>query len=166
MGRKYNKRLIKDDYSYSVEQVADLSCVSVATVRRWIRLEGLKRIPSTRPHLIHSSELRAFREMQHSKRKKTCASHEVFCFRCQMPRTPKIGSATIILLPNTSIRFNALCTECGGKMNRSIRGVEWAQNHPLAQYLSGALGEHNRVHPTHRECSLQKEDSTCLNITL
>jgi len=165
MRRKYNIRLIKDDYSYSVEQVADLFGVDVGTVRRWIRVEGLKRIASIRPHLIHSSELREFHKLEQAKRKKPCASYEVFCFRCQLARTPKMGSATIIHLPNTSVRLHALCDECGGKMNRSIRGVEWTPNHPLAAYLSGALGAHNRAQLTHRECAFQLEDGACQNTT-
>ncbi len=41
---RYNTRLVKDDYSYSVEQIADTWNVDIATVRRWIRLEKLERI--------------------------------------------------------------------------------------------------------------------------
>lgn len=158
MGRKYNTRLIKNDYSYYVEQIADLLGIDVATVRRWMREEGLRRIPKTRPHIIHSTELKAFLNKQQAKRKKPCASHEVFCFSCQWPRTPKVGSATVTPLPNTCISFKAICSECGGKMNRSIRGVEWTQNHPLAAFLSDTAGEHIGVQSTHRECTLQLED--------
>lgn len=165
MGRKYNTRLIKDDYSYYVEQIADLLGIDVATVRRWMREEGLKRIPNTRPHIIHSTELKEFLDKQQAKRKKPCASHEAFCFSCQWPRTPKVGSAIITPLPNDCISFKAICSECGNKMNRSIRGAEWTQNYPLAAFLSDATGEHIGVQPTHRECTLQKEEQVCLNIT-
>jgi len=159
MARKYNTRLIRDDYSYYVEQVADLLGVDVATVLRWIKEEGLVRIPKTRPYMIHSSELKAFLEKKNAKRKRPRASHEVFCFRCQWPRTPKMGSATIMQLPNSSLRFKAICSECGCVMNHNIKSVEWAQNHPLATYLSDATSEHKGVKPMHRECSFQKEEN-------
>lgn len=145
MGRKRNTRQIKDDYSYYVEQVADSQNVSVATVQRWISQEGLERIPHTRPHLIHSTALAAFLEKKKAKQKKPCAAHEVFCFRCQSPRTPKIGSAVTEPLPNKSIRYKAACSVCGGKINRSIRHADWDENHPLAKFLSDAPGEHNGV---------------------
>ncbi len=158
-------RLIKGGYSYYVEQVADLLGVDMATVRRWVREEGLERIPHARPHMIHSSALRAFLEKKQAKQKKRGAPHEVFCFRCQLPRAPEMESATIEVLPNTSIRFKAKCSVCGGKINKSIKGTDWGENHPLAKFLSDAPGEHNGVQHMHRKCSLHEEGSTCLNIT-
>lgn len=158
MSRKYNTRLIREDYSYYVEQVVDLLSVDIATVRRWMREEGLQRIPNTRPHMIHSSQLKAFLEKKKAVRKKPCAANEIFCFRCQTPRIPKLGSATVTILPNKSIRLNAACAECSGKMCRSIKQTEWQKHHPLASFLSDALEEHNGVPPTHRECSLQQEE--------
>ncbi len=163
--RNYNTRLIRDDYSYYVEQVADMFGVDVASVRRWMREEGLNRIPNTRPHLIHSSELYSFIEKRQSARKKPCAGYEVFCFRCQWPRTPKMASAVVAPLPNKSVCYKAICSECGGVMNRTIRASEWNEMHPLAAYLSDATGDHNGVQSTHRECSLQIEEESCLNIT-
>lgn len=152
LGKKYNSRLIKADYSYAVEEVADLLGNDVATVRRWVREDGLERIPHSRPHLIHSSKLKPFIEKLDAERKKPCACHEVFCFRCQVPRTPRAGSASITRIPNGSLRYKAICDECGGKMNRSIRGTDWTENHPLAVYLSDTTRQHMGVQPTHREC--------------
>ncbi len=157
--RTYNVRLIKDDYSYYIEQIADLLGNDVATVRRWVREEGLERIPNTRPHIVHSSKLKAFINKQKERRKKPCAIHEIFCLRCQSPRIPLAGSATVIPLPNGCISIKAICSECGGKMNRSIRGAEWIKSHPLAIYLSDASGEHKSVQLTHHECSLHKEEN-------
>lgn len=51
---------IKENYSYTVQEIADLFEIIIATVRRWGRIEGLKRIPKVRPHLVHSSDLRCF----------------------------------------------------------------------------------------------------------
>lgn len=159
MGKKYNSHLIKDDYSYTVDEVADLLGNDVATVRRWVREEGLERIPHSRPHLIHSSKLKPFIKKQQAERKKPCALDEVFCLRCQIPRTPKTSSASVIRIPNGSLRYKAICADCGGKINRGIRASDWNENHPLAVYIRDAAGEHMGVQPSHRECSLQKEDN-------
>jgi hypothetical protein len=158
MGKKYNTRLIRNDYSYYVEQIADLYEVDIATVRRWIREDGLERIPKTRPHLVHSSVLKAFLDKKQAKKKKPCVGNEIFCFSCQKPRNPRLHSGVAVQLPNNSIRFQAKCSDCGGKMNRTIRAAEWAENHPLAVYLSDASREHNGVEPPHHECSLQQEE--------
>jgi hypothetical protein len=159
MSKRYNTRLIKGDYSYYVEQIADLCRRDVTTVRRWMRKEGLKRVPKTRPHIVHSSELKRFLGEKNTKRKKPCASNEAFCFTCQEPRIPKINSATVTLLPNGSFRFQARCSVCGGKMNRSIKAAEWSGKHPLATYLSDASDEHSSAQLTHRECPLQGEEN-------
>lgn len=163
--RTYNTRLIKDDYSYYVEEVADLFGVDVATVRRWMREEGLERIPNTRPHLIHSSALKAFMESKQTKNKKPCAPNEAFCFRCQTPSLPQENSASAITLANSSVRVTAQCNVCGGTMHRAVRGMDWNEKHPLAAYLRDALGEHNGVQPMPREYPLQREREQCPNIT-
>lgn len=157
--RSYNTRLIKEDYSYFVEEVADLFSVDVATVRRWMREDGLKRLPETRPHLIHSTDLKAFHEKRQAERERPCDPNQVYCFRCQLPRTPQIGSGTCTEQPNKSVRFKAKCSECGCILHRCVSAVEWNENHPLAEFLSGAAKEHNGGHPTHRECSLQQESN-------
>lgn len=159
MGKRLNTRLIKGNYSYTTEQIADLFAVDIATVRRWIRKEGLRRIPNAYPHLIHSSDLLAFSEEQKKKQRHSCAIDEVFCFRCRKPRAAALGSATITHLPNTSIRFQAKCSECGGKMNRTIRGAEWSKNHSLARYLGEAAEEHNEVRLPPLKCALYGEEN-------
>jgi excisionase family DNA binding protein len=157
MAKKYNTRLIKANYSYTVEQVADLLTVDVGTVRRWINKEGLKRIPNVRPHLIHSSDLKAFLEVKQRKEKKPCASHEVFCMTCRVPRVPRADSAVVETLPNHSIRYKAACGVCDGKINRTIRMAEWNEKHPLAAYLNEAANAHDGTHLMHLTCPLQKE---------
>lgn len=155
--RNYNTRLIKEDYSYYVEQVADLFGVDVATVRRWISKEGLKRLPKTRPHLIHSNALKAFHDKRQADRKKPCYPSEAFCCRCQVPRIPQRGTGTVTLLPNRSFRFKAKCSECGGIVVKNIGAAEWNGNHPLAVFLSGVVEEHNGACPAYRECTIQQD---------
>lgn len=162
--RTYNTRLVKDNYSYSVEQIADLFGIEVATVRRWIKEEGLVRIPKTRPILIHSSALKSFLENRKTKRKKTCKPHEVLCFKCKTQRIPKQNSGKAENLPNGSVRFRAKCGACNTKVNKTIKGADWVKNHPLFAYLQDASEQHKRKHSTPLKCQLQEDSQLCLNL--
>ncbi len=163
--RTYSTRFIKDNYSYTVEQIADLFGIDVATVRRWIKEEGLMRIPKTRPFLIHSSALKKFLTKKKAKHKQFCKTHEAFCCKCKAPRTPKSGTGKAVKLPNGSIRFQGQCAICHTKVNKTIKGADWAKKHPLKAYLSDTTKQHNRKHSTPLKCQLQGDGQLCLNLT-
>ncbi len=152
--RTYSPHTLKSNYSYALEQIADQYGVDIATVRRWIRLDGLKRVPGVRPYLVHSSELKAFLERRQKARRHPCAPHEVYCLRCRHPRTPQTGTGVVEFLPNTAIRFKAKCAACGGKILKVVSRADWAENHPLAAYLHEAPEQHNGVRTRPPECSL------------
>lgn len=166
MAKKLNERLIRGDYSYTVEQIADMFGVCVTTVRRWISDEGLERIPKVRPYLVHSSALRLFVARKNAKHKKPLKDNEMLCMKCQSQRVPKPASAIAEHLANRSVRVRALCGDCGSKMNRAVKGAKWSANHPLAHFLTEASTEHNGVQSSHRKCSLHHEEEICPNITL
>lgn len=163
--RKYNLSRIKENYSYTVEQIADLFGINVHTVRRWIREEGLKRLPKTRPHLVHSRDLRRFLEGKQQTRKSPCGAHEIFCCKCRAPRTPKSDTGTITVQPNGTVLFHARCSTCNTKINRAIKGQNWGENHPFAAYLHDATKQHNGAEQSPRECAPQIGEQLCLNIT-
>jgi Helix-turn-helix domain len=141
--RTFSPHLLKSNYSYSLEQIADLYGVGIATIRRWIRVDGLKRVPHVRPYLVHSTELKSFLERRQRDRRHPCAPNEVFCLRCRLPRTPQPGTGTVEPLPNTAIRFRAECSACGGKILKTISRADWSKNHPLADLLRDAPEQHS-----------------------
>ena len=159
MSKRYNKSLIKDNYTYSLEQIADLLGVDVVTVRRWISKEGLKRIPKARPYLVHSSELKTFLNGRQERRTFKCGDNELPCMSCRAAREPATGSGEAIYQPNGCIRFQALCSQCGAMCCRAIKGREWSEKHPLSQYLHDEDEQHNGMRPAHRECSIQETAS-------
>lgn len=143
--RTYSPHVLKSNYSYSLEQIADLYGVGIATVRRWIRVDGLKRIPRVRPYLVHSSEIKTFLERRQNARRHPCAPNEAYCLRCRLPRTPKPGTGTVEALPNTALRFRAECSACAGKILKTISRADWSINHPLAALLRDAPEQHSGV---------------------
>ena len=151
--RTRSPHALKANYSYTLEQIVDLYGVDIATVRRWIRVEGLKRVPGARPYLVHSSDLKAFLERRQKARRHPCAAFEVYCLRCRLPRNPQPGTGSIEPLPNTAVRFRAKCATCGGKIFKAISGADWSKNHPLAALLYGAPEQHNGVRSQPPECS-------------
>lgn len=150
----YSPHALKANYSYTLEQISDLYGVDIATVRRWIRVDGLNRVPGVRPYLVHSSDLKAFLVRRQKARRRPCAPHQLFCLRCRLPQTPQMGTGTVEQLPNTAIRFKAKCAACGGKILKVISHVNWAENHPLAAYLHETLEQLNGVRSQPPECSL------------
>lgn len=154
--RTYNTRLIRADYSYTTQEIADLFGVDVATVRRWIRIEGLERIPGVRPHLVHSSALRNFLERKKAVRRQPCAPNEAFCFTCRAPRVPEPDTGSAQTRMNGSVQFKARCSTCGGAVSRVISGTKWGQTHPLAAYIAAATIQHKGEQRSLFECSLHE----------
>lgn len=54
--RTYNLRLIRRDYSYMIQEIAELFSLHPNAVRRWVK-NGLRTIDSHRPQLIHGTDL-------------------------------------------------------------------------------------------------------------
>nr|MBI1231871.1 helix-turn-helix domain-containing protein [Cytophagales bacterium] len=165
-GKKtYPLRLIKENYTYTVEQIAELFGLNSETVLRWIRNEGLERIPQTRPYLVHSKPLKRFLEKKQKARKHTCNVDEAYCMKCRKPRKPKINSGNATHLPNKTVRFQGRCETCSSKINRSIKAAEWTPQHPFASYLHDALKQHDGEPLMPLKSSIQKGEQLCLNIT-
>lgn len=163
--RTYSLHLIRHDYSYTVEQVADLFSIDVATVRRWLSCEGLLRIPKTRPYLIHSSELSAYIQNKQMARKHSCREGQLYCMKCRSPQCPKLNSGRVTELPNGTYRFAAKCQTCNSSMNKVIGRTNWSNFHPLASYLYEAQTNTSESHHSPRECPLGEKGQLCLILT-
>lgn len=155
MAKKYPLNLIRKDYSYTMQQIADLYGIHEATVQRWVRESGLVHLQGTRPYLVHSSELRSFLSKLQGERKHRCKATELYCMRCQQPQHPKQGSIKASPCKNGSMKIKGKCATCDATMNRNIKAGEWGKKHPLAQYIGGAPKPHKGVEPLPRECQLQ-----------
>lgn len=116
--KHFNTRIIREKQSYSTEEVAELFKIHINTVHAWYRA-GLPRIDNQKPSLIFGADLIAFLNTKNVLKKHPCAPNELFCCKCQKPRTPKDN---LICIKITPARTNIVgyCTTCGTRINKAI----------------------------------------------
>ncbi|RYG59036.1 MAG: DNA-binding protein [Alphaproteobacteria bacterium] len=161
----YMLRLIRQDYSYTVKEVAALFGIDEHTVLRWIREEGLKPIPTSRPYLIHSKTLHAFLSRRQNDRKQPCEAGQMFCMKCRMPRGVLVGSVTT----EPTVKFlkvKGQCEVCGTRMSKMVNPQYWSHKHPLYACMKPSVKPHNGEYVSQRSCPVEKGGQLCLNLTL
>lgn len=160
----YPLRIIRRDYSYTTQEVAEMFRTCEHTVLRWVKA-GLKTIPGTRPYLIHSSDLLAFLEVRQARRKHPCGPTQFFCCRCRGAR--EITPASLDSQPtrNRMMRLTGLCEVCGGKVNKVVRPTAWGPEHPLYPRINASVQQHSGTQPAQPECSVEEGEQLCLNLT-
>jgi hypothetical protein len=115
----YNVRRIRRDFSYSIQEIAELFALHPNAVRRWLK-EGLRRIDGQKPHLVHGSNLIDFLAQRQKQRKRHCEPGEMFCCRCRAPRLPRADTVTIDTVNARHSMIRGICELCGTKMNRGV----------------------------------------------
>lgn len=164
--RRYNLSRIRVNYTYSVEEIAELCGIATMTVFRWIADEELNRLPNSKKYFVHGSELRKFLERKNGKNKKPCAEHEIYCCKCRKPQPPKLQSLKTQNIPNGTIRVLGKCNVCSTAVNKVISGKKWDQNHPLYPNINADHKQYKGEHESQRKCKDRKDGQLCLNLTL
>jgi hypothetical protein len=124
--RTYNVRLIRRDYSYTIQEVAELFSLHPNAVRRWLK-DGLRAIDEVRPKLIHGSDLIAFLSRRQQSRKCGCGPDEMYCFACRAPRRPAGGRVAVNQLGPSRLILRGPCELCGTRMNRAVSSSRLAE---------------------------------------
>jgi hypothetical protein len=114
---RYNLKLIRRDYSYSLQELAELFRLHPNAVRRWIR-DGLRTIDGLKPKLVHGSDVIDFLGRRQQGRKRCCAPGEMYCCRCRAPRRPAEGKVIVEQVNARQIMVRGTCELCGTRMNR------------------------------------------------
>lgn len=117
MKKRLNPNKPKIHRSYTVDEVTELYGVHKRTVRNWIK-DGLPVIDDIRPMLILGTDLRIYIQNKRKGSKSKCSPSEIYCFRCQMPRHAKLGTAKYRLEVSGIGRVFARCDSCGLKVNK------------------------------------------------
>lgn len=163
---RYSLKLLRRNYTYSVYEIAELYAITPDTVFRWIRNEGLKRIPHSKKYFVHSGDLAKFLDKRNSKNKQPCKEGEIFCCKCRKPQKPTPASLEFKEIPNKTVRVLAKCSACGTRINTIISGEKWSEKHPFFPGKNAPTKPHSGEHVSPRECQTRKGEQLCLNITL
>lgn len=147
---KYSLNKIRRKYTYTAQDIADLYGIGLHTVFRWIKNQGLVRIPKTKKYYVHGSELYTFIKRKNAKNKRPCKDNEIYCFKCRCPRTP--NTDIIKPLPNKTVRVLGNCGTCNTKMNKVISGKTWIKNHPFYPTLDLPINTPNGEHELQHKC--------------
>jgi hypothetical protein len=136
--RRYNVRLIKATWPYTVQEIAELFKIHKNAVLRWLK-EGLHADRDQRPYLIRGDELTRFLNQRQNGNRQQCAPGQFFCFKCRMPREAYLGIADIAIESSTRFRMKALCSVCDTSMNKvqSVRNLEKIKTVFHIQQLTG-----------------------------
>lgn len=115
--RTYNPRMIKRDFSYTIEEVAALFCLHQNSVRLWLK-DGLQPIDAGRPTLIHGSNLIEFVRDRQAARKHPCGPNDFYCCRCRQARRAWENLVDLENRPGGKVLLKAICDVCFGGLNK------------------------------------------------
>lgn len=163
--RKYNLKRVRRNYTYAVDDIAELFAISDMTIFRWIADEGLARISDSKKYFVHGSQLVAFLERKNGKNKKPCGDGEMFCCKCRRPQRPDLLPLIIKETPNGTVRVSGRCRVCSTSLNKVVGGQKWNENHPLYPNINADPKQHNGAYDSQRKCKDEREDQLCLNLT-
>lgn len=109
--RTYNTRLVKTNYCYMLIEIAELFGVHLSSVRKWLK-EGLPLIDTSRPYMVHGSDLIAFLKKRQADRKRPCKKHEFYCLKCRAPRTSCNGNVEMNIKCPKRVHLSGKCSAC------------------------------------------------------
>lgn len=123
MTKKHNTRIIKLNYSYSLNEASSLFGVNIRTVRSWVK-EGLEIIEGLYPYLVNGRDLKAFLEKRQAKRKIKLEDNQMYCMKCRKAVAPLNDSVSIVYSGKTigngikDFMLKGICPACLTNLNR------------------------------------------------
>ena len=126
MSRSYDWQRVRSHRPYTVESLAALYGVNVATVRRWIRSHGLDIavVATDRPMILSGRLTRDWMRKREDGRKQPCGRGEVYCVACKAPRRLKDETAHIVLHKPPKMTVEGDCDACGLTLRRFANMAE------------------------------------------
>ena len=138
--RRYNTRLIKATWPYTVQEIAALFGVGKNAPLRWLK-EGLRANGDGRPYLIRGDELIRFLNERQQSKKKKCSPHEFFCFKCREPRKTYLGMVDIKIESPSRFRVKGICTQCNTSISK-LQGIEKLPEMEKHFHVQQLVGRH------------------------
>ena len=120
MKRSYDYQRVRTHRPYTITSLAKLFEVNPATVRRWIKHDGLKVaiISEERPIVMQGRLVKVWMKTWQSARKQPCAPNEMYCVRCKAPRQIATESFHIVQRNEANLTVKGNCIACNAKLQR------------------------------------------------
>lgn len=109
---------IKAARCYTIEEAAEVSGVSLRTIRNWAK-NGLHVMDSVRPILIRGDALRDYIKAQRGGRQIQTRVDQFFCLPCRKARGAAGGMADCSIT-NQRATLTALCEVCETVMQKPV----------------------------------------------
>ena len=119
MARRFKTQAVKANKPYVVDELAYVACVSIATVRNWLK-DGMKKVDENRPTMIMGFQALHYLKSRKANSKRPLKVGEFYCLRCKAPKMPFGAMADYVTTSAKGGRLMALCETCEGRCNRNI----------------------------------------------
>lgn len=130
MANRPNWRTLKIHRSYTIDEAARTLSVCKATVRRWIKDQGLSVIDERRPALLLGRDLIAFGKSRRRPKHK-CGIDQAYCFSCRTPKNAAFGQMEIVAANQTSANVRMCCQTCSSVMHKRFAWRDLPSLSPL-----------------------------------
>ena len=120
MPRRVPYKRIKSNRSYTFEEAADVLGVTIATVRRWARVEGMPYLSDRRPYLILGWALKSFLKGRDRPCELNLKPTEFNCLTCKSRREPLGMMVDYVAICEKRGLLKGLCPVCGGVCCRIV----------------------------------------------
>jgi excisionase family DNA binding protein len=156
---RFDRRKIKRNHNYTIEQAARTIGASKGTIRRWLE----KRLPAIRdrkPYLILGEDLIDYLDRQ-ARPKQPCPPGTCYCVKCKTAKRPAGDIAEFVPVNARSGNLRGICPDCGSLAHRRH---SYAQLEAIRSFLDVTIVEpvtrlnDGSQHSTNDH--LQKEPST------
>lgn len=116
--RKPDLRRIRTSKTYTLPEIAKTLDRNIATIRSWVR-QDLPLLSKQKPLLVLGSDLKRWPAATWKAKARKCQSDELFCFKCRVPRKPKLASVEILPRNEKTVAIKGRCEVCGTRMNQT-----------------------------------------------
>lgn len=123
MARKYNTRIIRLNYSYTLQEISNLYENHIRTIRTWLK-EGLQIIDGIYPYLVKGRDLKEFISKRQLKQKVKLEPEQFYCTKCKTARNALNNQVKLVYSGKTigkgvkDFTIQGICEVCGTKVNR------------------------------------------------
>jgi hypothetical protein len=119
VARRFKTQAVKANKPYEVDELAVAACVSIATVRNWLK-DGMEKVDENRPTMIMGFQALHYLKSRKANSKRPLKVGEFYCLRCKAPKMPFGAMADYMPTSAKGGRLMALCEACEGRCNRNI----------------------------------------------